>query len=86
MGQARTPHGYIQNALIVAINDPSFDFALPRLQQSTWRDLIMSDDTQDELERLEFVGDALMHLCVALELYKQFPRGSPNLYTASFFP
>jgi dsRNA-specific ribonuclease len=74
-------HSFIQNALIVAINDPSFNFTLPELGVSTWDDLLTRSD---ERERLEFVGDALMHACVALELYKVFPDATPGLYTVSF--
>ncbi|KIM75417.1 hypothetical protein PILCRDRAFT_827340 [Piloderma croceum F 1598] len=74
-------HSFIQNALIVAINDPSFKFTLPELCISTWDDLLTSSNASHERERLEFVGDALMHACVALELYKQFPDATPGLYT-----
>lgn len=77
-------HIFIQNALIAAINDSSYTFPLPVLKESTWRTLNRSPATADELERLEFVGDALMHACVALELYRHFPLGSPSMYTVSF--
>jgi hypothetical protein len=78
-------HFFIQNKLILAINDPSFQLVLPELRQSTWNRVLhpgSSDD--DERERLEFVGDALMHASIALELYKLYPRGTPHLYTVGF--
>ena len=78
-------HSFIQNALIVAMQEPSFVFALPQLRLSTWDDLLMRNDASCERERLEFVGDALMHTCVALQLYKLFPQGTPGLYTVSLF-
>jgi hypothetical protein len=78
-------HSFIQNALIVAINDPSFNFTLPDLCLSTWDDLLTKSNASHERERLEFIGDALMHACVGLELYKQFPDATPGLYTVSFF-
>ena len=78
-------HSFIQNALIVAINDPSFNFTLPELCISTWDDLLTSTNASHERERLEFVGDALMHACVSLELYRLFPDATPGLYTVSFF-
>jgi hypothetical protein len=77
-------HSFIQNAIIVAISDPSFVFALPELRQSTW-DYLKRSDANCERERLEFVGDALMHTCVALELYEQFPKATPGLYSVCFF-
>jgi dsRNA-specific ribonuclease len=78
-------HLFIQNKLIAAINDPAFNLVLPELRQSTWdRVLLPRSSDDDERERLEFLGDALMHASVALELYKRYPRGSPHLFTVSF--
>lgn len=74
----------MQNALIVAINDPSFRFELPKLQDSSWETLTRPDNDH-ERERLEYVGDGLMNACVGLQLYEMFPRGSPGLYTVSVF-
>lgn len=75
-------HNFIQNKLIAAINDPTFKFDLPFLQQTAWNRVLQNtrfDD--DERERLEFVGDAIMHFCVGLELYELYPEGTPHLYT-----
>ena len=79
-------HSFIQNKLIMAINDPTFKFELPKLLQTTWERVLQpSRFDDDERERLEFLGDAIMHVCVALELYKLFPLGTPHLYTVRFF-
>lgn len=75
-------HYFIQDRLIAAIEDPTFKFELPKLMQATWDSVLQPtrfDD--DERERLEFLGDAILHICVALELYKLFPLGTPHLYT-----
>jgi hypothetical protein len=81
---SRSPqHFFIQNKLILAINDPAFKLILPELRQ--WNRLLLpgsSDD--DERERLEFLGDALMHISIGLELYKLYPCGTPHLFTVSF--
>ena len=78
-------HFFIQDKLILAINDPAFKLVLPKLSESTWNHVLRPDPSDDdERERLEFLGDALMHASVALELYKLYPRGSPHLFTVSF--
>lgn len=75
-------HYFIQNRLILAINDPAFNLVLPELGQSSWNSVLRSRPSDDdERERLEFVGDAIMHTSVALELYRQYPHGSPHFYT-----
>lgn len=75
-------HGTLQNAIVAAINDPSYSFSLPKL--SDWESIVSS--SADEKERLEFVGDAIMHFSVALYLYRLFPDAAPGLYTVSWTP
>lgn len=74
-----TMHGTLQNAIVAAINDPNYSFSLPKL--SDWESIVSS--SADEKQRLEFVGDAVMHLSVALYLYRLFPDAAPGLYTVS---
>ncbi|KAG9314305.1 hypothetical protein JVU11DRAFT_5094 [Chiua virens] len=62
-------HSVLQNAVVAAINDPNYSFSLPKL--SDWESVVSS--SADEKQRLEFVGDAVMHLSVALYLYRLFP-------------
>ncbi|KIL00267.1 hypothetical protein PAXRUDRAFT_23361 [Paxillus rubicundulus Ve08.2h10] len=70
-------HVVLQNAIVAAINDPSYVFALPTL--SAWESAVSYN--MAEKQRLEFIGDAVMHLSVALYLYQLFPDGTPGLYT-----
>lgn len=76
----RNIHGTLQNAIIATINDPSYSFSLPKL--SDWESIVSSSG--DEKQRLEFIGDAVMHLSVALYLYRLFPDATPGLYTVSY--
>ncbi|KAH7929306.1 hypothetical protein BV22DRAFT_1029559 [Leucogyrophana mollusca] len=62
-------HGALQNAIVAAINDPGYVFSLPGL--TDWEAVISCSSS--ERERLEFVGDSLMHVSVALYLYQQDP-------------
>ena len=73
-------HLAIQDAVIEAIRKPDFDAALPPLSDATWARLL-AGSADDERERLEFLGDALMYATVGTLLYQQIPRGSPHLYT-----
>lgn len=75
-----TMHGALQNAIVAVINDPNYSFSLPKL--SDWESIVSS--SADEKQRLEFVGDAVMHLSVALYLYRLFPNAAPGLYTVSY--
>ncbi|KAF9229211.1 hypothetical protein BS17DRAFT_689449 [Gyrodon lividus] len=70
-------HSALQNAIVAAIIDPSYAFALPVL--SDWESVVSC--TTAEKQRLEFIGDAVMHLSVALYLYQLFPDAAPGLYT-----
>ncbi|KAH0838251.1 hypothetical protein J3R83DRAFT_6507 [Lanmaoa asiatica] len=70
-------HGTLQNAIVTTINDPNYSFSLPKI--SDWESIVSS--SADEKQRLEFVGDAVMHLSVALYLYRLFPDAAPGLYT-----
>jgi hypothetical protein len=77
-------HFFIQDRLIWAIQDPAFKLELPKLLQSSWDRVLQPHlSADDERERLEFLGDALMHISVALTLYKRYPRGTPHLFTVS---
>lgn len=74
-----TVYHTLQNAIVATINDPNYSFSLPKL--SDWESIVSS--SADEKQRLEFVGDAVMHLSVALYLYRLFPDAAPGLYTVS---
>jgi len=68
----------LHKQVIQTIYDPSFVFQLPQLSDATWDVLCYNDE---ERERLEFVGDALMGALVAQQLYESFQLGTPYLYT-----
>ena len=75
-------HSTLQNAVVAAINDPNYSFSLPQL--ADWDSVVSS--SVDEKQRLEFVGDAIMHLSVSLYLYRLFPNAAPGFYTVSYDP
>ncbi|KAH7913026.1 ribonuclease III domain-containing protein [Hygrophoropsis aurantiaca] len=80
MGKGSKPsgiHAVLQNAIVTAINDPGYTFSLPRL--ADW-DAVISCSSS-ERERLEFIGDSLMHMAVALYLYQIYPEATPGLLT-----
>jgi len=70
--------GFIQKNLVSVIYSHHFSFQLPQLTEACW-ELISHND--EERERLEFVGDALMSACIAIDLYGTYPNGTPGFYT-----
>ncbi|KAI0068446.1 ribonuclease III [Artomyces pyxidatus] len=75
--------GAVLNSAIVAICDDAFRADLPNIQTDTWSDILWRQQgpSRHRSERLEFVGDALMYLCIALELYDRFPDATPGFMT-----
>ncbi|TFY82340.1 hypothetical protein EWM64_g1673 [Hericium alpestre] len=75
--------GTILNSTIIAISAHDFDPCLPAIHARTWSNILWSQPgaCRDGNERLEFIGDALMYLCLALELYEHFPAAPPGFMT-----
>jgi len=75
-------HAAMQKAVILTINQPDFEAALPPLTDRTWAKLSAHPRvSHDENERLEFLGDALMYATIGRMLYAEIPDGTPHLYT-----
>lgn len=82
----------IQSAINAAVFQAIFDehhfIDPPKLSPELWeRVSIQAPTNRAESERLEFLGDALMDACIATELYKTIPDGTPHKYTvrASYY-
>jgi hypothetical protein len=73
------PGRAIQDALLATINTSGFEFELPHISEGSWEALVSPADA----ERLEFVGDGLMHAAMTLVLHKLYPCESPHFYTVS---
>ncbi|KAF9015085.1 ribonuclease III domain-containing protein [Cyathus striatus] len=69
---------FIHRQVVQKIYDPTYEFNLPQLSEKMW-DIVCGSD--NEMERLEFVGDALMSAAVAEELYAAYKQMSPGFYT-----
>jgi len=77
MSSPATLNTAIQEALLATIKASTFEFELPDISETSWDALVSPADA----ERLEFVGDGLMHAAVGLVLHKLFPCESPHFYT-----
>ena len=75
----------IETAVFSAIfDDPSFTIDVPKVSLDLWdRVSIITPVNKEENERLEFLGDTLMDSCIAIDLYKSIPDGTPHKYTVS---
>lgn len=71
-------HEALQSAIITAIEDDSYAFSLPSLVDCD----ALVRCSSSEKQRLEFLGDALLHASVALYLNEVFPDASPGMYTS----
>ncbi|CAA7258666.1 unnamed protein product [Cyclocybe aegerita] len=68
----------MQRSLVSLIMNPACLFLLPTLTDRTW-DLICNNE--EERERLEFLGDALVGASVSEELFRCRPHEGPGFYT-----
>ena len=74
----------LTNAVLACISRSDYHVEPPKLSADLWdRVCILTSESKAENERLEFLGDALMDACFALEMYKQIPHGTPHMYTVS---
>ena len=74
----------LTNEVMRCISRPDYSIDPPKLSPELWDDVcILTPESKAENERLEFLGDALMDACFAMELYKQVPNGTPHMYTVS---
>ena len=77
----------LTNAVLACISRPDYHVDPPKLSPALWdRVCILTPEAKAENERLEFLGDALMDACFAMELYRQVPEGYPHMYTVSTSP
>ncbi|TFY68377.1 hypothetical protein EVG20_g3585 [Dentipellis fragilis] len=87
MGRVKLPKATLQdsilNDVIIAICSDDFDIQLPDIHHRTWATILTADGGPAEYqnERLEYIGDALMYFCVALELFERYPTASPGFMT-----
>ncbi|KAJ3552253.1 hypothetical protein NM688_g4250 [Phlebia brevispora] len=72
----------LTNAVLASISRLDYSVDPPKLSPHLWdRVCILTPEAKEENERLEFLGDAVMDACLAIELYKQIPEGTPHMYT-----
>jgi hypothetical protein len=72
----------INAAVYRSITDATYQIDPPKLSPGLWDYIsIQNRDNREESERLEFLGDALMDACIAIEMYRMLPGGNPHKYT-----
>ncbi|KAI0695142.1 hypothetical protein BC835DRAFT_1544575 [Cytidiella melzeri] len=72
----------IDTAVYRSICEDSHHIDPPKVSPELWDYVsIQSPKNRAESERLEFLGDALMDACIAIELYKTVPDGNPHKYS-----
>lgn len=69
----------MQQELLERIRDPKWPLQLPLLTEEGWDTFYNAPEAV--LQRLEFLGDALMYASVADELF-QHHAGNPYMYSA----
>jgi hypothetical protein len=67
-----------QNAILVNLASKPDAFAWPALTPTVWRKLSVDSAYAD---RVEFVGDSLVHTAIALRLHERYPQATAGLYT-----
>lgn len=84
LGRPANTRSAINTAVYQAIFDERHSIDPPKLSLELWEQVsIQTSTNKAESERLEFLGDALMDACIAIELYRTFPYGNPHKYTVS---
>ncbi|KAI0094804.1 hypothetical protein BDY19DRAFT_914699 [Irpex rosettiformis] len=79
---AQSVRAAINAAVYQSITEGSHQIDPPKLSPELWDYVsIQAPENRAESERLEFLGDALMDACIAIELYKTIPDGNPHKYT-----
>lgn len=73
----------ILNSAIITISGDAFHADLPNIDKDTWSAILYPKGAKDkdENQRLEFLGDAVMYLCIGLELYERYPDATPHFLT-----
>ncbi|PPQ92684.1 hypothetical protein CVT25_013991 [Psilocybe cyanescens] len=69
---------YIQREVVAFIQSPNYHFELPEISPQLWRQM---NSDRSVAERLEFLGDAIMHSSLADGLNEHFPYEGPGFYT-----
>lgn len=81
---AQSVKSAINTAVFQSITEGSHQIDPPKLSPERWDYVsIQAPENRAESERLEFLGDAVMDACIAIELYKTIPDGNPHKYTVS---
>ncbi|KAI0348541.1 ribonuclease III [Trametopsis cervina] len=80
--RSSTIQSTINAAVFQSIHEGSHYIDPPKLSPELWDHVsIQNPENRAESERLEFLGDALVDACIAMELYKTIPDGNPHKYT-----
>lgn len=80
--RSSTVQSAINTAVYRSIFDEQHYIDPPKVSPELWDYVsIHAPENRAESERLEFLGDALMDACIAIELHKTIPDGSPHKYT-----
>lgn len=80
---------YLHNEIQRAVNNEIYlrrhQYRLPLLSYSGFLHILNIDsrtpDVASENDRLEFLGDAMIHASLGRLVHKEVPRGNPDLYT-----
>lgn len=73
-------HTLLSQVVHDLINTSHFTFHPPNSQK--WDNFLRQPDAAKK-DRLEFLGDAVLHLVFAYELYERYPRRDAGFYTVS---
>jgi len=76
----------LTNHIIMAISEDEYCASLPSIGAVKWSTIISPSATyKAENERLEFIGDALLYLCVGFDIYERYPDADPGIMTVRLY-
>jgi len=74
-------HKIITDAIITAINGPTYVPPLPSLDPATWDKALNWESYHDRNEFFEWMGDSLISAALSVELCRRFPEGNEAIFT-----